>query len=79
MSILFFVFNYTTSGLSGAEGQLDKNSSMQKNNTLSERTARTDRFKAQKKPVRRPGKTFYNKPPEHIFYYLSQNPVGCLY
>ncbi|XP_050958308.1 BAH and coiled-coil domain-containing protein 1 isoform X1 [Labeo rohita] len=39
-----------------SEGQLDKNSSMLENKTLSERTARTDRFKAQEKPVRRPGR-----------------------
>ncbi|XP_016355368.1 BAH and coiled-coil domain-containing protein 1-like isoform X2 [Sinocyclocheilus anshuiensis] len=39
-----------------SEGQLDKNSSMQENKTLSERTARTDRFKVQEKLVRRPGR-----------------------
>ncbi|XP_059405370.1 BAH and coiled-coil domain-containing protein 1 isoform X3 [Carassius carassius] len=44
------------SPLLNSEGQLDKNSSMQENKTLSERTARTDRFKAQEKPVRRPGR-----------------------
>ncbi|XP_016310428.1 BAH and coiled-coil domain-containing protein 1-like [Sinocyclocheilus anshuiensis] len=39
-----------------SEGQLHKNSSMQENKTLSERTANTDRFKVQEKPVRRPGR-----------------------
>lgn len=80
--------NFTSSALSGpdlsprpiSEGQLDKNSSMLENKTLSERTARTDRFKVQEKPVRRPGKTFYNKPPENIFNFMSwsQNLVGYL-
>ncbi|XP_026073845.1 BAH and coiled-coil domain-containing protein 1 isoform X4 [Carassius auratus] len=39
-----------------SEGQLHKNSSMQENKTLSERTANKGRFKAQEKPVRRPGR-----------------------
>uniref|UniRef100_A0A8C1K6T2 BAH domain and coiled-coil containing 1a n=1 Tax=Cyprinus carpio TaxID=7962 RepID=A0A8C1K6T2_CYPCA len=39
-----------------SEGQVEKNSSIQENKTLSERTARTDRFKSQEKPVRRPGR-----------------------
>ncbi|XP_042587152.1 BAH and coiled-coil domain-containing protein 1-like isoform X3 [Cyprinus carpio] len=39
-----------------SEGQLHKNSSMQENKTLSERMANTGRFKAQEKPVRRPGR-----------------------
>lgn len=84
----YIFFKFTSSALSGAdlsprpisEGQLDKNSSMLENKTLSEKTARTDRFKAQEKPVRRPGKTFYNKPLENIFNFMSwsQNLVGCL-